>query len=161
MIKMKYVVLDKQGVSQVIGFILTFTIISIVTISVIYTASTIVNNRNNLAASLEAEDISNYIANAIVECTATRQLFPHANYSKTLEVPAKLGGRSYYVEVSNQSIYVNTTDDIISEKSTVFNQEQIGVYLEGKALMGRGEIIISSDNVVNEDDVIQYHIIIE
>ena len=140
---------NNKGVSQVIGFILTFAIISMVTISVIYTASTLVEQRNKAASEIIAQDIVNYIVNAIMECSATRQAYPNANYSKIIEIPTTICGRYYHIEAADSVVYLNTTDGYIVEKSTTYKQDELCEGISGRVHSGNGEITVFSNKTSN------------
>ena len=136
---------NNKGVSQVIGFVLTFAIISMVTTSTIYTVSVLVERRNKVASELIAQDIVNYVVNAIMECTATRQTYPNANYSKMIEIPTTISGRYYYIEAAGSVVYLNATDGYVREKSTTYKQEELSTGILGKVYSANGEITILSN----------------
>lgn len=132
--------INNQAVSQVIGYILTFGIISTVTATVVYTTGVMIDRRSTVAAEIIAQSIANYLVDAITDGIAVKQDFPNADYSRTINVPLTINGKSYYIEATDDKVYVNTTDGRISAHSTTYGQEEICIGISGRAYPFNGKI---------------------
>jgi len=133
---------NKKGVSNVLGYLLSFSIASIVMVSAVVITTGIINNRTATVAELQAQSIANKVADALVEAFAVDQSMPDADYTKTLDLPVDIAGRSYYIEVTDKAVYVNTTDDLVSKSSPAYGA--------GKSKTGvSGERIYSGSRAIN------------
>jgi hypothetical protein len=136
---------DVKGVSEIVGFILTFTIISAVTSSLIYTTSIFVERRELIASEIVANDIVNYAVNSILECAAIKQTYPNTNCSITIQIPTNINGKEYYIEATAAKIYVNMTNGNIQVNSTTYKQEYLCEEITGKVYSSGGELTIKSN----------------
>ena len=134
------------AVSHVVGFILTFVVISAATATVIYTTGVLAENRIEYATRIVARDIANYVVDAITEAIALKQQYPLANYSRVLEIPSDINGKPYYVEITDDRVYVNTTDGEVSESCTTYNQGELTVGISGKAYSYNGKLRVYCNN---------------
>jgi len=116
---------NNKAVSQIVGFIISFLIISTITTTAIVTVSSITESRIIHASRITAESLINYITNSIIECSAAIKVCKNANYTKTIEIPPTLYGRSYYIEYNyeDEKLYIKSTDGKIKVSSTTFNQD--------------------------------------
>jgi len=133
---------NNKAVSQVVGFIISFAIISLITGSAISSVGTLAEQRVEYASEINANAIVNYITNSIIECSATRQACPNANYSKTVELPIKINNKNYYIEATNEWIFLNTTDGTIHVKTSTYNQGLLNTNIQGKVYCSSGLVTI-------------------
>ena len=140
--------LGDKAVSQVIGYVLTFAIISATTVTVVYTTSVLLERRATAAAEIIAQDIANHVVDAITECIAMKQEFPDANYSRVINVPTTINGKNYYIVATDERVYVNTTDGKVSAKSTTYKQSELCIGISGKVYPSSGKIKV----YVNKSD---------
>jgi len=137
------------AVSNLMGYMLSFTIAFILMTSSMLVTNTILNEKTMSVAELQAQSIANQVADAIVDAIAVSQAIGDANYSKTLDVPKGLAGylgrRNYYVEITESTVFVNTTSGDISKTATNFNTEELDVGISGKAF-GSSETLTISYN---------------
>ena len=150
---MRYITSSNRGVSQVVGFILTFALVSVVTTSAVYTTSTLVENRSKFASELIAQDVVNYVINAILECSATIETFPNANYSKNIEIPSTIGTREYNLKATNTKVFLNTTGGYIKENSTTYKQEELCAGISGNVHSRYGEVTVRSNRTGNSYEI--------
>lgn len=134
--------INNKAVSQVVGFVLSFAIISLITSSAIYTVSSLAETRVEYASEITSEALVNYVTNSIIECSATRRACPNANYSKIIEVPTKINNKNYYIEATNSWIFLNTTDGKIQVKSSTYKQDLFDTNIRGKVYGSSGLITI-------------------
>lgn len=135
---------NNRGVSNVMAYLFSFTIATFVMISALFITTGIMDNKVADVAGLQAQSVANKIADAILEGTTNRQSMPELNYIKTIDVPWDLAGRSYYVEVSGATVYVNTTDGKVSKSCPTYNAEILNMGISSKRIYsGGGKIDLS------------------
>ena len=81
---------NDHAVSHVVGYILTITITTFVVIAILYTTTVIIDERTRAAASIQARDISNQVADAVLSAVLIKEDFPNANSSRELKIPYSL-----------------------------------------------------------------------
>lgn len=133
--------MGEKAVSQVVGFVLTFVIISTATVAIIYTTSFIINTRIKETTYIVAQDVANYVANAVTETLSIKQNFILANYTSFLDVPRSILGKSYYIELTDKYVYVNVSDGT-SARCELFKQEELAIPFSGKVYPESGKIKI-------------------
>ncbi len=113
---------NNRAVSQLIGYILTLGITaSVVSVTLIVTDSTIDDRASN-AAIIFAENLAARVSDAILNVCIMKDQYPNSNYSISINIPGKLVDRyNYYIDLSNDLIYVNSTDGKIKINETTFN----------------------------------------
>ncbi|HEC95064.1 MAG TPA: hypothetical protein ENI45_03760 [Thermoplasmatales archaeon] len=136
--------MDQRAVSQLIGLILVLAIESIVVASALYGTSAYVDSRVKQLGVLQAHGVVNSVANAVTEAVAVSRLFPNVNYSQTISVPLKLGDRYYYLEITTDTVYANSTDGSIQVNSTTYKVENIPV--QGRVFVSSEEIEVAYEN---------------
>jgi len=146
---------NSKGVSHVIGYILTLSLTAVIIAAASLTTNTIVTEKTDVAAEAYAENIANRIADAIINCYLIKGKYPEVNYSRTIELPPTLVGRSYYISVDNDNVYVKTRDGKVNVESTLYNvTNRLLTDISGTAYGGTGGLTISCDkyNYVHKFD---------
>ncbi|MCX6667877.1 MAG: DUF2341 domain-containing protein [Euryarchaeota archaeon] len=134
---------NQQGVSNVIAYLLSFVIASTVMTSSVLITTGIIQDKTAQIASVEAQNLANKIADALVEAIASRQSMPDSECAKTLAIPVYLAGLEYYVEVTDTAVYVNTTNGMVSKKSTTYAVEDLNIgFSSDRIYSGSGKIEI-------------------
>ena len=140
---MKRISDNQQGVSNVIAYLFSFVIASTVMTSSVLITTGIIQDKTAQIASVEAQNLANKIADALVEAIASGQSMPDSEYTKTLAIPVYLAGLGYYVEVTDTAVYVNTTNGMVSKKSTTYAVENLNIgFSSGRMYSGSGKIKI-------------------
>ncbi|MCD6237522.1 MAG: DUF2341 domain-containing protein [Thermoplasmata archaeon] len=134
---------NKRAVSEVVGYILMITIASTVLAATIYTSSQIIDRKITEVGSYQAKALANQIADAIVDVTWIKRSLPDANYERIIKLPDDIAGLSYYIQLTDDAVYVNTSDGRISEKSTTYKAKDLGIGVSGKVYGGTGNIKIA------------------
>ncbi|RLF26573.1 MAG: hypothetical protein DRN05_06815, partial [Thermoplasmata archaeon] len=131
---------DRKGVSQILGYLLSFSIAFIVMTSSIFIVTSIIDDKKRDVASLQAQMLANQLADIIIEAASAKQ--QDMDYQKKMDLPDKIGGKSYYVDVTNDSVYVNTTDGSVSKKVVFYNISSLveGIYSRRIYVGGSREI---------------------
>ena len=145
---------NNLAVSHVVGYMLTITIIALFVTSMIITTTIIVSEKKEDTAKKKAQAVLDQITNSIIECATIKQLYPSANYVKNIEIPTAIVDQSYYVEFSDEYVYLNTTNGKISLKSSNYNLGNLNIGIGGKVPSSTGVIKIycNSTNYVNRFD---------
>jgi parallel beta-helix repeat protein len=147
---MRRIYRDKRGIANVLGYLLSFSIASIIMTTAVIVTTGIIENRTAMVAGLQAQSIANKVADAIVEASVVGQS-TEADYKKSLDIPLEIAGRSYYVEVTETDVYVNTTDGLVSKSCTLYGTGKTKLGVSGdRTYSGAGIINIS----INRSDVI-------
>lgn len=100
----------------------------------IFTVNSYIETKKQDVGRELALDIANYVADAIVDGVTTKSSLPAASYERILEVPPDLAGRSYYIEVTEAAVYVNSTDGSISRTCSNYNAENMHVGISSPSL---------------------------
>ncbi len=134
--------------SNVIGYSLTLGITTLLLTSSVLITNSLLDNKTRQIAELQAQNIADQVADSVLEALIAYSM-ESTEYEKTIDVLTDLSGfifsRSYYVEFTDENVYVNTTDGSISRQSTLYNTEVLGVGLSGRAYVSSGQIKISYD----------------
>jgi len=133
---------DSTGVSEVIGYVLTIAVTSTILVTALYVSSQIIDHKVTEAASYQAKALANQIADAIVDAAWVKRSLPNANYERNIRLPDTIAGLSYYVELTDDAIYVNTSDGRVSEKVDTYKLGDLGMGLHGRVYGGIGSVRI-------------------
>jgi len=147
---MRHIFIDKKGISNVLGYLFSFAIASLVMISAVLLTTSIIDDRTAKVGNMEAQSIANKIADGIIEAVAVGESTSDMDYNKVLDIPTDIAGRNYYVEITDRAVYVNTTDGLVSKSCPTYGAEssKIGL-LHGRFYGGSGKINIT----LNKPDV--------
>ena len=129
---MKQIPFHQDAVSNIVAYMITLSIVFLLMVGTIFLTTSILDAQSYDAIELEAENIANQISDSLLEIVQMKQLYPNANYTVHLDIPPKLGGyssyhgaigRLYYIEISNNSVWVNVTNGL-SIKNTIYNKPE-------------------------------------
>jgi len=153
---MRNIIYDRKGVSNILGYLFSFGVASMLMISAVIITTNILDKRTAAVAGMQAQSIANKVADAIVEAVAVLQSPSNVGYKKTLDMPMDLAGRDYYVDVTDKMIYVNTTDGLVSKSCPTYTAEDLKIGVGGGRTYcgGIGKINVSvdkSDNIFVAD----------
>ena len=139
---MKQIPFHQDAVSNIVAYMITLSIVFLLMVGTIFLTTSILDAQSYDAIELEAETIANQISDSLLEIVQMKQLYPNANYTVRLDIPPKLGGyssyhgaigRLYYIEISNNSVWVNVTNGL-SIKNTIYNIDEHGIHLQKKRI---------------------------
>ena len=137
-------IVNKQGVSNVLGYAFAFSICALIMIATVLITTSMIRGKANDAAALEAQSIANKVANALLDAISAKESMPDTlQYSTQVDLPLDLIGSQYYVDVTDRTVYVNTTDGQVSRSSINYNSKDIGVTLHGRVYSGGKGLTIS------------------
>lgn len=112
---------DKTAVSAIIGYILTLVMCAMILTSSVLMINMLVEKRSDASARIEAKAIANRIVDIIIDAAEVSQKSPNIVYSRTMRLPDKIGNYNYYVEGTDDAIYVKSNNGRINEKCTTYN----------------------------------------
>jgi len=135
---------NTHGVSNIIGYMFSFAVASMVMVSAVFITIGIVDDKTSQVARIEAQNIANYVANTVAEMVAMKEANPNAEYSKTMDIPLDLAGKSYYIEVTEDRIYVNTTDGHVTASCSTYHADELNIGASGRINGGGGQATLSS-----------------
>jgi hypothetical protein len=135
---------DDFAQSTVIGYALTLSICALIFASSILMMSIYLDQRNQVAAKMEAQSIANSVVSMITEAAVVQELIPGATYHRSMKLPPKISSYDYYVEATSSEIKVVSLDGRVSVSCSTFN------ILEGSSvIMGiKGTVFSGNSNIV-------------
>jgi len=135
---------NTRGVSNIMGYMFSFAVASMVMVSAVLITMNIVDDKTSQVARIEAQSVANYVANTVAEMVAMKEANPNAEYSKTMDIPLDLAGKSYYIEVTEDRIYVNTTDGHVTASCTTYHADELNIGVSGRISGSGGQATLSS-----------------
>jgi len=139
----RHISYNTRAVSNVLAYLFSFMIASTIMTGAVHITTSIMDSKSTDVGALQAQSIVNQVADALVEATAALQSMPDANYSKTLDIPVDLAGKGYYIEVTNNAVYVNTTDGSVSKSCINYNNGSLKIGVGDRISSGSGKVKIS------------------
>lgn len=142
--KLKYKKNNKNNyaVSNVLGYLLTFSIVSLLMVAAVLTTNSIVESKNISAGEQIAQSLANQIADSLVDVVSLSQSNPSTFFDHSLDIPSNLAGRRYYIEITAEKTYVNSTDGKISRSCTNYNHD-LNLGLHQKIFSDTNKIMFS------------------
>ncbi|MFH1101095.1 MAG: hypothetical protein V1726_03560 [Methanobacteriota archaeon] len=133
------------AVSNILGYVLAFSIASMIMMSTMLVTTSLISDKTNDAAGLEAQNLANAVADAVVDVITVVQSMPDANYSRSVELPLDLVGLNYYVEVTNTTVFVNSTDGVVSKSCSNYDGTDLDITIAGRVSGDEGGLTLSYD----------------
>ena len=116
-------------------------------VGIILISNDTINNSTKDAAEIIAEDIAHVVSDSVLNAVATRRNMIDTSYKFSVDIPRTLAGKTYYVELTDEKVFVNSTDGFISVNCTTYNSEEFNYGLTGKAYGSNGRIKIFCEKV--------------
>lgn len=127
---------NKAGVSNVLGYLFSIAVASMVMVSSIIITNNIIEEKKSQVAEIEAQRIANYVANAISDAVAAKQSMPNADYHKKLDLPSAIGGMSYGIQVTDTTVSVVSSSGRVLASSSTYNANALGVSIANNIVYG-------------------------
>jgi len=134
---------NSQAVSNILGFVFSFSILSLIMSFSVLTTISIIDAKSHEAASVEAQNLANQIADAMVNAITISQSMPNAEYYNYFEFPETLAGFDYYITIENNIISVKTTDGEIHKSCPMYNTNYLAFNIEESITGGQEGISIA------------------
>jgi len=114
---------NRDGVSNVLGYTFSISVAAILMVSAIFIFNGVIDDKTDEVAKIEAQNIANYVANSIAEAVSIKETIPEANYYKILDLPEKIAGKKYTIEVTETEVFVRTADGRVIESCSTYSVE--------------------------------------
>ena len=138
---------NNSAAAQIVGLMFVLLVESLVMLTSIYGVSSTLNYRTIELGELQAQTVVNNVANAVVDCVTVVGYFPNVTYVQIIDVPEKLAGsRDYYIEMTNNGVYANSTDGSIKMRSTNYNAGELNVNITGRVMISENQIVVTCKN---------------
>jgi len=143
--------LREDAVSQIVGYVLTILICGMILTSSTLIMGTYLEERKKAVARIEAQAIANRVVNIIIEAVTVKQMMPTAEFERRIDLPYKISSYDYYVEATDNAVWVKTVDGKVSENCSTYNvvKELIIDHISGKVYSGNKYLLISLDSITN------------
>jgi parallel beta-helix repeat protein len=141
--KMKCILKNKKGISNVIGYLFSFAIASMVMFTSVLITRNIMDETVSRVGDLQAQSIANRVADAVLEAAAVGLSVSPEEYRKTLDLPIYIANRDYYVEITEKFVYVNTSDGVITKSSSTYGADKFGIGIDNTRIYAGNKIDIT------------------
>ena len=126
----------KNGaVTNIIGFILVFSLTVAILTSVMISFYYIADVKKQDVYRQIANDIADRISYALSEAISSIELLENSNYSTTVDLPTT-GDVNFCIEISKGVVYVNSTDGKIRVSREIPGKDKNIIRMEGKIYTG-------------------------
>ncbi len=133
---MKNIFKNKNGVSNVLAYLFSITLITMVTSSSIFYTNILIEDKTQDIAGQNAQLVANKISYILTEALTMIRSDIGLNYNKTISIPHKIAGVDYYIEIVDNYVYVNGTNGIISKKASFQYLDEVKINLENDRVYG-------------------------
>lgn len=133
---------DDEGVTEVIGFVLSFALSAIfllIAMSVFYNAR---DNTDAMIEGVELKSIANQVAARVVEAGLVGQEFPNATMNIALDVPKAVNGLPYTIRIDNDAVRVSADDGSATATATTFRLDAVSGIVVGGTVRSSSERVI-------------------
>lgn len=142
---MRKLIKNRKAVSEIISYALSLGIMTIILVSTYFMINHTLDEKVKITGNIQAGNIADEIANAVLNTITMRQLYPYSDYSRTITIPWSIANKDYYIEITNSFVYVNSTDGVISERSSLFRVPIVNnIDVRNKVYGSAGRIKITS-----------------
>lgn len=138
---------DDKAVSHLLEYVMILGMISTVTVAQILMVTISLDNRARVVGNAITENIASNVADAIMNAATMKETYSNSNYSRILDIPLYIiePHRSYYIEVGEDTVYVNSTDGIIHATASLYNTSNTyAIQISGKVYSSYNKINIST-----------------
>jgi len=138
-----------EGVTEVIGFILSFAISALFLLAAINIFTGARENTDGVVTAVEVKTMADEIAARIIETSLLVQEFPNSTIAIAVEVPQQLNGHSYQVEARADTVIVRTLDGNVSAASTTFKLDAVPNIVVSGSVISTNERLVVTARTVN------------
>ena len=96
-------------------------------ISSVMITSSIIEGKKTDIAEQEAQSLANRVGYAVLETISAVETNPGVKVTKSIDLPLDVGGYSFYIDIYENSIYVNSTNGFVSKKSSAYNANELNI----------------------------------
>ncbi|MEF8879431.1 MAG: DUF2341 domain-containing protein [Candidatus Thermoplasmatota archaeon] len=140
---MKTLYKDNHGVSEVVGYALSLGVMTMLVTGAYFITDAAVDNKVKIAAGIQAQNVADDVADSLINAFVMYQNYPTSNYTRTVKLPGGLAGLSYYIEVNQDWVFVNTTNGQVKENSSLHNLPENSYFkMDHKMYGANSELVI-------------------
>ncbi len=132
---------DDRGVTEVIGYILTFALSAIILLISVQSFTVARENSDAVTTAVELKAIASRVATHVVEAGLISQEFPNSTYDVTINVPQDLNGHGYTIEATSTAIIVATIDGTARAEATTFRLDAISNVAVSGTVYSSNEVV--------------------
>jgi len=118
---MRKLIKNKKAVSEVVSYALSLGIMAILIGGIYVTVNAAIDNKLSTSGGVVAENIADHVADGVLNAIYIKENHPDSDYKVDLKIPLKISGKDYYVKLTKDKVFVNTTDGTVSEYASFFN----------------------------------------
>ncbi|MCA1814110.1 MAG: hypothetical protein LC624_09195 [Halobacteriales archaeon] len=130
---------DDDGVSEVLGYVLMFFLSAAVLVLSLQIFLQARGETVDLQVANELKLISERVAAEVQQAGVVASQFPNSTYNVTITLP-ELKDKAYYVNVSHDQVWANTSDGKATAQSDAFQVEALGLHLAGTVYGSQGYV---------------------
>lgn len=135
---------DDRGVTEVVGFILSFAISAIFLLIALNTFYTAKGNTDAMVQGVELKTIADQVASRVVEAGLVGQEFPESRMDLALDVPQTINGVSYTIRIDNDAVRVSADDGSATATATTFRLDAVsGMVVSGTVRSELERVVIT------------------
>lgn len=135
---------DDSGVSEVIGFVLSFALSAVFLMMALTSFYTAKNNTEAVVSAVELRAIADQVASAVIEAGLVGQEFEHATYNRSVSIPHDLNGVPYYVVATRGTIYANATGEQFAASASTLKLDAVtGFIVTGRVDSSQQRVIVT------------------
>ena len=128
------------GAQEVIGFILTFFLSSVVLLLSLSTFTTTRQSTQDVQAAAEFQLLANRVAGVVTRASQDAESMPNATLQSTVWIP-RIPNVEYYVNLTDDYVWVNSTDGKFHANSTTFRLSGLGAVTIGGRSTAAGGLL--------------------
>ena len=134
---------NDEGVTEVIGYVLSFALSAIFLLIALNVFSAARGNTEHVVTGVELKTLADRVAGHIVELGQVSQEFPNATMEIALVVPQSLNGKLYTITATAPSIRAQTNDGAIFAESTTYRSEVLpNIAISGSADSSNERVVL-------------------
>lgn len=142
--RLRRLIRNDDGVTEVIGYVLSFAISAIfllLALNVFWAARA---NTDHVTTGVELKTIADRVAARMVELGQVSQQFPNSTLTANVLIPQSLNGRIYTIKAAPADVTVSTNDGELSAKASNFKVEALpGIDVDGEVDSSNAKLVVT------------------
>lgn len=134
---------NEDGVTEVVGYILTFALSAIILLISVQSFTVARQNSEAVITVVEMRNIANRIATRVVEAGLAGQEFPNATFEVVVNIPKEFNGREYSIQLMPEQVLVVSTDGLTTVSASTFRLDAIYQNVGGTVYSQSERVIVS------------------
>ena len=136
---------NTKSVSQIVGYVLSLLLTSVVVASSLIITQAYIEENINAGAETEAQVIADKIVTALKNVYLMKSQNPEADYTTSVDIPSKLMDKySYNIEVDDKNVHVISNSGNIHVKKSIYDiSKNLNMDFKGIVTGGHSKAIIT------------------